>query len=192
MSSLADESFVILGSSPNQSADEVSLDLVSSLSFNSLRNATESKEKEVPTTSKKDSLQTSDDRAVIESQSMNGDTVCKSSISAKDLMIWSRPPNSHNELESNRLDQSMGLRQESSTQTDQETESLKGKKNTTSSSIRGNTEAKGGESQIVQEQEEPVPSTSKDAHPTNTTSKDTRNLAASFIMGEISADELKV
>lgn len=188
MSSLADESFVILGSSPTQSADEVSLDLVSSLSLNSMRKSTESKGEDAVAPPNKDAgaqRSSQDAEAVVEGQAMRSKpSVSTSSISAKDLMIWSRPFNSSSQSETNHQSNLTSSRN-SSAQLDHESISTEEKKTPLSSNANA-------------DHKEPIPTTSKGAHTSHsvledcTTSKEGKNLAASFIMGEISADQLKV
>lgn len=197
MSSLADDSFVILGSSPTQSVDEVNLDSVASLSISSKvekgerRRSIETSIAQAATKREPRSHSLIEHQALCISPGVNVGTNSTSAISAKDLMIWSRP-NLETELTNSKSN-------ESATQTDQgpelfkslkrEKESLKeqnGQKQVIGV-VNGQVESVGGD--MPQNEKE-----YKSKANTNSDKKimDDKDLAASFILGEIGVDVLKV
>lgn len=184
MSSLSGESFVILGSSPTQSVDEVSL-----------REDVE-EQKEAAKSSTNNLCQSSIRNGnVIETQGSYYDGALFSStgsVSAKDLMIWSRPSNFNSQVMTDSFKVSNCY--ESSTQTDQQDESLTMKKKPSLTADSLETKEK----QSIDLAKKVVASTSKTAQSLiaaeqqgGAGSKD-ENLAAGFIMGDISANDLKV
>lgn len=184
MSSLSGESFVILGSSPTQSVDEVSL-----------REDVE-EQKEAAKSSTNNLCQSSIRNGnVIETQGSYYDGALFSStgsVSAKDLMIWSRPSNFNSQVMADSFKVSNCY--ESSTQTDQQDESLTMKKKPSLTADSLETKEK----QSIDLAKKVVASTSKTAQSLIAAeqqvaagSKD-ENLAAGFIMGDISANDLKV
>lgn len=186
MSSLSGESFVILGSSPTQSVDEVSL-----------REDVEA-QKEAAKSSTNNLCQSSIRNGnVIETQGSYYDGALFSStgsVSAKDLMIWSRPSNFNSQVMTEMDSFKVSNCYESSTQTDQQDESLTVKKKPSLTADSLETKEK----QSIDLAKKVVASTSKTAQSLiaaeqqgGAASKD-ENLAAGFIMGDISANDLKV